>query len=532
MQKKIRRIRQTYNQAKTSLAKGSLLYGLSLDKRHTIFDTEKFVNDPWAGNSSNGKDFLSGNLKLKYKDFEFDMMDVIGCKSDAPLPVFLYINSFAWIRDVKTVGGINARKHIRNWIYNFIKNYKSLKKFWMSIAWNVDITSERIVNWMLSYSFFAAGADDDFEKEILSSISMQYSHISKMYISENDPIVKIAALRAILFCMCSMKNVRKKQIRNIAEELFEIVKENFIGGTGIYITRNPNSHFNVFRMLLETRFALRNTDIDFHSDILENMALVVRFLRMGDGCISHHTGDLVSRLESMFQCRGNIIDTALSLVHIKNHLPNENRGNIRGFDRISTKKSVVIINNEVSRVKSPFNDSSAPGLNIFDFEASFQTDHLINKSDISILAENRRIRLHREVAKNISRSRNDKEIRYSCEVINFERAFQFAIRREISLDLHLPILNVSEFIYTSSDSEIFIRIAMAKYAEIEQLNSSSVYVTYGRNQCIFSLKKITNQAVSFYINEIDNFHPCPTITILYKNAKNTENQINWSMEQR
>jgi hypothetical protein len=503
-----------------------------LDKRHSLFDTEKFANDPWAGNSSDGKDFLNGNLKLRHQDFEFDILDVIGCKSGAPLPVLLYVNSFAWMRDIRTIGGINSRKYIRNWIYRFIENCKNSRKFWMSPVWDVDTTSERIVNWILSYSFFAAGADDDFEKEILSSISMQYSHISKMYVSEDDPIVKIAALRAMLFCLCSMKSTRKKQIKDIAEKLFETVKENLTEGTGIYKTRNPNSHFNVFRMLLETRFALRNTDVEFPSDILQDMALVVRFLRMGDGGLPYHTGDLLSRLESMFQVRGNIVDTALSLVQIKNHSPSENNENIHGFDRISTKKSVVVINNSVSRVKSPFNNPSAQGLNIFDFEASFQTDRLINRSDISILIGNRRIRLHRGVAKNVFRSRNDKEMTYSCEFTSFDRNFQLAVRREIFLDLHSPRLNVSEFIYTSIDSEISIRIALVKHSEIERINSSLAYITYGKNQYIFSLKKTTNYEIGLSANEIDDCYPCPTISILYTNSGNTENQISWSLEQR
>jgi hypothetical protein len=235
----------------------------------------------------------------------------------------------------------------------------------------------------------------------------------------------------------------------------------------------------------------------------------------------------------MFQGRGNVVDTALSLVHIRSHIPNmSNDENIRGFDRISTKKSVVIINNSVSNVKSPFNDYSAQGLNIFDFEASFQTDRLINRSDISILIGNRRVRLHRGISKNVFRSRDDKEVVYSSEVTGFDRSFQFAVRREISLDLHFPRLNVSEFIYTSIDSEICVRVVLSQQAEIEQINSSLAYITYGKTQYIFSLKKTTNQAFNFSVNERDDAYPCLTLSVLYKNSGNTENQISWSLEQR
>lgn len=513
-------ITRIYNQILTSFVCNSLLYGLSLDKRPSVFDPAKFMNDPWPGDATRGKNLLSGS--------EIDMFDVIGHKISVPYTLFCYINSFSWIRDIQAVGGGGARKFVRKVVSYFIAHYKSRKKFWMNSDWDIDVTAERIINWMTSYSFFAIGAEDTFQKEILSSINEQYSHIVKIYKAETDPLSKIMGIKAMLFCLAAMKSNQKRQAKHLIQIITETVNEN-IDSDGMYRTRNPTGLFNVFRSLIEVRFIARNMQIEifdaFFKETLSKMASAVRFFRMSDGLLSKHSGNAVSITEYMFRGTRHIIDVALSLVDNSYNI-RQNKVSIGGFDRISTKKLTVIINKSASDVRSVFNPPSQPGLNIFDFEASFQANSLIKKADIAVLWNNHMVKADKHTVPNVSISKDNENLNYICEAVNFDRIFQFAVRREISVGIAQTGISVTDFIYTSSAAEVFIRIAFDKNTELEKVNSYSILIRSGKNSYMLSLK-ISSELpyhISVKLNDI-----CRILIISFKNYEDMENEIIWSI---
>lgn len=530
MRKRQEGVINKYNQLRASFLKGSMFYGLSLDKRPSIFDSKKFINDPWPGNVFHGKDLLAGIFRIDDNEVEVDMLDAIACSNKISPSVLMYVNSFVWMRDLQLVGGNNVRKYSRAIVSRFIENYKGTKKFWSTLpSWELSVTAERIVNWMLSYSFFAMGADDQFQKDVLSSIAEQYSHISKMYKTETNPLIKLMLFKAMFFCLCSMKNNNKRQIKQIINEVEKIVIES-LDEFGMYYTRNPNDHFGMFRHLLEIRFMARSHGVDLSKDVfydrLSKMASCIRLLRLGDGTLSSHPGDMISSASVMNQARSHIIDTSLSLVDINYGM--EDRGNVvTGFDRISTKKITVIINNKVFDVRSHFNHPREPGINIFDFEASFQTQRLINRSDISILLKDGyRIKATKNSDPYVRKEIDSKNITCSCEISNLERQFQFAIRRDISISLLNPRLFVSDFVYTSLETDAFIRVTLNKDVYIEQLNNMSAVIKCHKKSYRFSMENanskllIKNKNVSIY----------PSIVVVKRLEAGKESQIDWAIE--
>lgn len=521
---------QTYNRVIASFTRSSLFYGLSLDKRHSVLDYRKFINDPWPGDISRGKNILNGIVLFNFCSFEVDILDVINQKVKVPDSLMLYINSFSWIRDVQAVGGVGARRYVRDIVSCFIENYKHTKKFWMNLAWDVDVTSERIINWMTSYSFFAIGSDDVFQREVLSSITEQYSHISKICKAETDSMVSLMAMKAMLFYLESMRNNQKRLARGLIKKISDIVIEN-IDKYGMYKTRNPITLFNIFRSLIEIRFIIRNIQIDISNDIFKEilckMASVVRFFRMGNGMLSSHPGDSISRTNFLFQESRRIIDTALSLVDTSYKFE-DNKKSICGFDRISTKKSTVILNKMASNVRSQFNPQFEPGINIFDFEASFQSCCLIRRSDIAISSNNHMIKANKNIEPNISIYKNEKNITYACEAVNFDRYFQFAVRREISIGIFSTDLSIVDFVYTSADSDVFLRLAFDKEVMIDKINSYSFLIKHGKQSYIFSLNTASVTENLFSIKVIkDTMYSM--IIISFKNQPNTENHVVYSI---
>lgn len=529
MHKKIK-ITQTYNRIVASFARNSLFYGLSLDKRASIFDPAKFMNDPWPGDPSKGKNLLNGVLSFNFSKFDINITDVIDKKVKVPTSMLLYVNSFSWIRDIQAVGGVGARKYVRDAVYHFIEHYKQTKKFWTSLEWDVDVTSERIINWMKSYSFFAVGSDDNFQKEVLSSISEQYSHISKVYKAETDPVSIILSMKSMLFCLVAMKSNQKRFARTLINDIAETVMHN-IDKHGAYKFRNPASLFNIFSSLIEVRFIARNIDIEISKEAFEEqlskMASIIRFFRMSDGSLSKHSGNAISRNNLMFIETRHIIDTALSIVG-NNYVCEEKRCSINGFDKVYTKKITLIINKKVTDMRSQFNHLSEPGINIFDFEASFQADCLIRRADIAVLWNNHMVKANKMMEPTVSTSKNDEFVNYACEAVCFDRFFQFAFRREISVGVSSSSLSVSEFVYTSANSDVYIRMALDNGVKLERINACSILINYGKNSYVFSLKASGGPNCRLSIKTGLNI-PNPTLIVSFNSNGNTENQIIWSI---
>jgi hypothetical protein len=517
------RIINAYTKARTAFIKGSPFYGTSLDKRSSIFDIKKFIDDPWPGNQQKGKNILGGILQIS--DEESFELNIITEKRNANAAVSLYIDKFAWIRDMQAVGGSNTRKYVREAVSQFIDNYKTTNKFWLQPAWNVFITSERIVNWMLEYSFFAIGATDRFQKKVLTSITEQFSHISKLYKAEDDPLVTLSALRAILFCLNFMRNNNKSKIKKVMSDISELVFQNF-DSSGMYITRNPSCHFQMFKILLEIRFISRNFGLaipkEIFNDLLVKMATCIRFFRMGDGTISRSHGSFSPFYSIVNDNEQSIVDTALSFVDIEKEHSNHS-SSIASFDRLNSKNIITIINKGDGRgaaANSPILQSS---IGAFDFEASFGKDRLINRSDVSIILDGCPVGPRQRPSINFE----EQDGVGSYEITSFDDEFQFAVRREISVQNSK--LLISDFSYTSKNSNVIIRIFINKNAILERLNNTTVIIDYGQNKYIFVSDCSANDKKLIVKNNTNGSNH-QFIGIHYRSHKGTTCRTNWFVE--
>jgi uncharacterized heparinase superfamily protein len=516
------RIAKAYTKMRTTLIKGSPFYGNSLDRRASLFDIKKFIDDPWPGDPQKGKDILNGILRVNNEEsFE---IDIITEKRTANLIASLYIDKFSWIKDMQAVGGSNTRKYVREAVSKFIDDYRATNRFWLQPGWNVFITSERIVNWMLEYSFFAIGATDKFQKKVLSSITEQFSNIHKLYKAESDPMARLSAMRAILFCLNFMKSNNKSRIKRLVADVEELVLQSF-DSSGMYITRNPSCHFQMFKILLEIRFIARNFGIsiskEIFNDLLIKMATCIRFFRMGDGTISRSCGNVAPFYSSVNDNEQNIIDTALSFVDIERQASNYHNS-IALFDRLNSKNVITIINKEASNKSCQSAEQSDLGINIFDFEASFNRDNLINRADISIISDGHMIKPRQRSSSSSER----KDGVSSYEVTSFEPEFQFAIRRE--LNVQNSKLAVSDFSYTSKNASVIIRISINKNAILEQLNNTSVIIDNGQNRYVF-VSDCSAENRKLIVKNGNKVSP-QFIGIHYKSFEKSTYQTNWFVE--
>lgn len=520
MQGRIKKIIERINFYKVLFVRNSFFYRLSLDKKGGIFDISKFITNPWMGDPDQGRKILDCSLLI---EDDLDPISIMEIFSKRQWSKSKYVNSFFWMRDLQSLGGNSSRKCGRSLISTFIGNYRKTKEFWKNQdCWSCEIVGERIVNWILSYSFFASGSNDRFQKELLSSLSEQFSHLLKCYKGELNPYSKLMAMKAILFCYCSTRNNQTKQIKHIIQGICELIEEHV--KDGMFETFSPIDTFQVFRSLLEIRFVLKSNDIELSKEVftdsLNRMASNLRFLRLGDGEISKHSGNSF-RPNSVFYPSQRMIDTALSIVDTGG-----TKVSIKGYERLSTKKSTLLINTKTRNVKSVFNAPSEPGINIFDFEASFGIDRLINRSDIAVIFDGFRVKLGQNAENYFKKSIRENEVLFEGESHFRNSVFKLALRRELELSSSKPQITGRDFVFLSRKFETFFRFVLNKNAELNMINQKSILISSSKSEYMFNI-------LSEDVSKINLIHGTdfiyPSIEIFAVSNGKKEVQLNWSI---
>lgn len=499
----------------------SIFYRFSLEKRGGILNPDKFLTDPWSGNPAIGKDILN-NIVWK-SGGESDLMALLASSTDDE---FAY--SFAWIRHLQAVGGNGSMRLTRSFILTFINNYRKTKAFWLHLnSWSIPIIGERLVNWMFSYSFFASGSNDSFQKIVLSSIVEQFSHLWKCYGAEPNEYARLTALKAIVACLCSMQNAQPAKIRKAIREIKGIT-ENCLDSTGMVINRNPEDQFNMFKNLIEIRFVSKNAGIELSKqifvDALAKMAACLRYLRLGDGKLSNLIGNGGYLSSQGLTPTRQMIDTALSVVESKNSGP----VTISGFTRLATKKIILIVNTKPCHLRSQFHNPSEPGLNIFDFEASFGLCRMINRADITMLFNGLRIKIGKS-AKYISQIKHERgELHFEGEVQQRSRYFDFNVQRKIAINLKSEKIRGLDTAQASAPFQAFPRFVFDRQTTIKEIHSRSVLIMHGNSGYILSIYQ-RSQDCELSIGQ-HSANSLPTVEICYPATNICDVQIAWAIE--
>lgn len=499
-------------------------YRLCLARKCNVFNKEKFISEPWTGNSMIGKNILDSNFVLEHSQQSIDILHIISQKEEFNCG-FNYIYSFSWLRDLQAIGGNYSRRYARKAISEFITRYRATNSFWLqNYSWKPAIIAERIVNWIISYSFVASGASEKFQKQLLSSINEQFTHLLKIYKGINNPHSRILVLKSLFFCIVVLKKPQLKQINKILLDLQEIINTN-IKIDGMFYTRNPIDHFNIMRYILEIRFIAKKNNIAFASNInffdkLPKLAMCVRMLRLGDGCCSTHIG--AKPTESYMHPTQHIVDSVLSLIELEESC----LYSIVGFERLATKDIIIILNTEATDVKSHFNHCQQPGINIFDFEASFGQNRLINRSDISILFNNLRIKAKKTFQYFVDKSITHEEICFFGEAQMISPNFCFAMKRDIYLSIKKPKITGKDIAYISGSFKAFFRFVLHKNTEIEKINHKKILLSLHNKEYLFEIKQGSESFEIIICKE--NY---PTIEVESKGQDGNETFICWSIEE-
>ena len=168
-----------------------------------------------------------------------------------------------------------------------------------------------------------------------------------------------------------------------------------------------------------------------------------------------------------------------------------------------------------------------PGINIFDFDASFSTDRLINRSDISLFSDGYYMKFGKSSDVFFKKRATQDKVCFESEARNFRDRNQFAVRREISLSNKEQKINVSEFCFCSKTYTVCFRIVFDKSFILEKISHSLVSVKNSKNEYLFQLESSTHNRELLIFDS-----PYPTVYICVRNVCNEEIQSDWSLEKK
>jgi uncharacterized heparinase superfamily protein len=159
-----RRLRQPYYQ--------SGLYHLSLGKR-SAGELRLPAPEAWGGDDQCGLALLSDEFRFAG--------EVI--RAPAPLgnPIGAgegwraVMNSFAWLNDLRLVGGPYARQRARALTQRWIEENERYEPF----AWRGDILASRLRNILLNHDYLDVNNDALFRSALLLSLSRQAEHLAR-----------------------------------------------------------------------------------------------------------------------------------------------------------------------------------------------------------------------------------------------------------------------------------------------------------------------------------------------------------------
>ncbi len=234
--------------------------------------------DPWPGDPEAGARIISGRLPGDPEPSRG--ANAPWASTDLPPSVLATLHGFAWLRDLRTLGGDIARRRARELVGGWLARHGR----WSAVAWRTEILANRIVAWLTHYDAFFASAEDGFRTMLRRSLGAQLRHLARAERLEVDGAARIAALKALVYggaCFAERRDSLARVLRRLETELARQILPD-----GGHVERSPALQFRVLRDLVDIRTTLGAARIappESVQEAIDRMAPMLRFFRHRDG---------------------------------------------------------------------------------------------------------------------------------------------------------------------------------------------------------------------------------------------------------
>ncbi|MCB1556698.1 MAG: heparinase II/III family protein [Alphaproteobacteria bacterium] len=250
-------------------------------------------------------------------------------------------HDFGFLRDLKTLGGDQARRIARQSVEDWIAAYP----VWDSFSWNPDILGNRLMHWVVFYDFFGASADESFQDLFFASLARQARHLSRALPHGVESTELLEGIRGLVFVGVSLQG--RQSWLTQAMDLLETEVERQILADGCHRSRSPAALTRILQSLLDIRTALLAGRYPIPAPLdqtIDRTARALRFFRYPDKgfALFHGTqeGDIA------------FVDALLTRSNVKGRVLS--RLQHGGYERLTQGRSLLMV------------DAGAPPRTLFD----------------------------------------------------------------------------------------------------------------------------------------------------------------------
>ena len=187
---------------------------------------------------------------------------------------------FSWLRHLRAAqSGItraNARALVDEWI--------TLNRSHDPIAWRADVVARRVMSWLSQAPLVLDGADAQFYRRFLRSLTRQVRHLRHTVWQARDGVPRLQAAIALAYAALCMAR-QQRHIRAASKRLSDELARQILPDGG-HISRNPGALIELLVDLLPLRsvFTARNlVPPPALLNAIDRMMPMLRFFRHGDG---------------------------------------------------------------------------------------------------------------------------------------------------------------------------------------------------------------------------------------------------------
>jgi len=393
--------------------------------------------DLWSGDAERGMTLLAGQFPLAGVSREAN--GDIWASAEAPEEWLAELHGFAWLRDLRALGGDEARHLARRLVADWIARCR----VWCLPAWRADVVATRLAAWLSHYETFFASGEDEFRLLLIASIARQIRHLDRAMRFETLGAARITALKGrILASLCFGSDVAlDRDLRRLDREA-----ERQVLADGGHVARSPHQLLTALQDLLEVRAALAGAQQEVPGSLqaaIDRMAPMLRYLRHGDGGLARFNG-------------GGLEDPALVEAVAQQASPRGKpamRAPAMGFERLCAGDLTVLVDSGTPP-DAPWDDGAHAGT--LAIEVSHGRDRLIVNCGVAPAERRRWLAAERATAAHSTAVVNN---RNSSELLENGRLGKrrATVKAERTMDDSAILLSASHEGYARSDGIVHRR---------------------------------------------------------------------------
>lgn len=309
------------------MAYSSYLYNWSLKSDLPLGLIYKPV-DPWTGDKEKGRALTQGIFELHGEDVRaFGNFWKPECGHGKWLD---YLHKFEWLRDLRTLGGDDARFAVRAYINEWIQRFSG----WDEETWQAPRLGKRLGMWLALYDFYGESADEQFQDDLLDSILRQARHLYRIMPVQDTGLPLLEALQGLIYAGLALPG--GERWLDYGLEALSYEAEHQILADGGHISRNPDTLLATVMILTDVRAAIVGAGYPLPSAIqhaLDRAMPSLRFFRYTDKSFGVFNGAQEGEKPSLER----LILQSGTKGRIPKSLPHT------GYERLSTGRTILMV---------------------------------------------------------------------------------------------------------------------------------------------------------------------------------------------